>query len=125
MPSATDPLRHEVRIEAPPEIVFAYFTDPARIVEWMGVAATLDPRPGGIFELDANGRDVVRGEYVALQPPHRIVFTWGFAGGERAIEAGSTQVEVTLQPDGDATLLTLRHHGLAGGARGAHDEGWT
>ena len=47
MPGATEPLRHAVRIEAPPEVVFPYFTDPERMMSWMGIAAMLDPRPGG------------------------------------------------------------------------------
>ena len=33
MPGATDPVRSEVRIAAPPEVVFPYFTDPARMVD--------------------------------------------------------------------------------------------
>ena len=125
MPSATEPLRNEVRIAAPPEVVFPYFTDPARMVDWMGVGALLDPRPGGTFRVEANGRDVVLGEYVELQPPHRVVFTWGFAGTQPLAAAGSTRVEVTLEPDGDGTRLTLLHHGLPEGVRDAHAEGWT
>ena len=80
MPQTTEPLRNELRIAAPPEIVFPYFTDPARMTDWMGVAALLDPRPGGTFRVEANGRDVVVGEYVEVEPPHRVVFTWGFDG---------------------------------------------
>src|SRR5829696_7712105 len=75
MPDATEPLRSELRIAAPPEIVFSYFTDPARMVDWMGVAAVLDPRPGGTFRVDANGRDVVLGEYLVVEPPYRVVFS--------------------------------------------------
>jgi uncharacterized protein YndB with AHSA1/START domain len=70
MPGATDPLRSEVRIAAPPEVVFPYFTDPARMVDWMGVSALLDPRPGGTFRVEPNGRDVVLGEYIEVEPPH-------------------------------------------------------
>jgi uncharacterized protein YndB with AHSA1/START domain len=125
MPSSTEPLRSELRIAAPPEVVFPYFTDPARMVDWMGVAALLDPRPGGTFRVEANGRDVVLGEYVEVQPPHRVVFTWGFEGPEPIAAAGSTRVEVTLEPDGDGTRLTLLHHGLPEHVRDAHAEGWT
>ena len=39
--------------------------------------------------------------------------------------AGSTRVEITLQPDGSCTLLTLLHHGLEDGAREPHAEGWS
>ena len=125
MPDGTEPLRSEVRIAAPPEVVFTYFTDPARMVSWMGVAALLDPRPGGPFRVEANGRDVVIGEYVEVDPPDRVVFTWGFEGTERFVEPGSTRVEVTLERDGEGTLLTLSHHGLADGARDAHAGGWS
>jgi uncharacterized protein YndB with AHSA1/START domain len=126
MPDATErPLRNEVRIDAPPEVVFPYFTDPARMVDWMGIAALLDPRPGGTFRVEANGRDVVLGEYVELDAPHRIVFTWGFAGTDHTVPAGATRVEVTLEPDGDGTRLVLLHHGLPDAARASHGEGWT
>jgi uncharacterized protein YndB with AHSA1/START domain len=124
MPGAPEPLRNEVRIAAPPEVVFPYFTDPARMVAWMGVAALLDPRPGGTFRLEANGRDVVVGEYLEVEPPHRVVFTWGFDGADPIAGPGSTRVEVTLEPDGDGTRLTLLHHGLSEHARDPHAEGW-
>src|SRR5918994_5514647 len=103
MPGGTEPLRNEVRIAAPPEVVFPYFTDPARMVNWMGVAALLDPRPGGTFRIDANGRDVVVGEYVEVDPPRRVVFTWGFEGSTPAVEPGASRVEVTLERDGEST----------------------
>jgi uncharacterized protein YndB with AHSA1/START domain len=125
VPEATEPLHHEVRIEAPPDVVFPYFTDPARMVGWMGVGALLDPRPGGVFRVEVNGRDVVLGEYVEVDAPRRLVFTWGFAGDGPGLALGSTRVEVTFEADGDATLLTLRHHGLPEASRDAHRQGWT
>jgi uncharacterized protein YndB with AHSA1/START domain len=125
MPDATEPLRHELQIAAPPEVVFAYFTDPGRMVEWMGVGALLDPRPGGALRIDANGRDVVVGEFVELDPPRRVVFTWGFDGDQRATLAGSSRVEVVLEPEGsDGTRLMLSHHDLPASARPSHKQGW-
>jgi uncharacterized protein YndB with AHSA1/START domain len=124
MPSATEPLRHEVRIGAPPEVVFPYFTDPARMVEWMGIAAVLEPRPGGTFRVQPNSHDVALGEYVEVSPPRRVVFTWGFAGNGRVVTAGSTRVEVTLEPDGDGTRVVLLHHDLPEGSRANHSTGW-
>jgi hypothetical protein len=52
-------------------------------------------------------------------------FTWGFEGTEPFVEPGSSRVEVTLERDGEGTLLTLLHHGLATDARDAHAEGWS
>ena len=51
----SDVLERELHIAARPEIVFAFFTDPAKMIRWMGKQATLDPRPGGICLIDMNG----------------------------------------------------------------------
>ena len=40
------PVECSVTVEAEPDTVFPYFTDPARIVQWMGSRATLRPEPG-------------------------------------------------------------------------------
>jgi uncharacterized protein YndB with AHSA1/START domain len=124
VPQPTEPLRNEVRIDAPPETVFPYFTDPVRMTDWMGVAAVLDPRPGGTFRVEPNGRDVVLGEYLEVDPPHRVVFTWGFERSDLLAAVGTSRVEVTLEPDGEGTRLTLLHHGLPEPARDPHAEGW-
>ena len=49
MPGETDVVEREVRIAARPETVFAFFTDPVKMLRWKGISATLDPRPGGIY----------------------------------------------------------------------------
>jgi uncharacterized protein YndB with AHSA1/START domain len=67
---------------------------------------------------------VVRGTFVELDPPHRVVFTWGWEGNEH-VPPGSTTVEVVLEPDGDGTLMSLRQSGLPDGESAAmHEEGW-
>ena len=106
----------EIRIEARPEVVFAFVTDPALMVRWMGAQAEADPRPGGAYRLVVNPRSTVRGEYVEVVPHSRVVFTWGF-------EEPST-VEVTLTPDGDGTVLRLVHRDLPEPSRPQHDKGW-
>ena len=111
MEQPDDVLVREVRIAARPDIVFAYFTDPERMRRWKGVSADLDPKPGGIFEVHLDATHVARGEYVAVEPFHRVVFTFGWVGDD-AVPPGSTTVEVTLRPDGDGTLLRLCHSGL-------------
>jgi uncharacterized protein YndB with AHSA1/START domain len=117
-----DAVVRQVRIAARPDIVFAHFTDPARMVRWKGAHAELDPRPGGAYRVDIHG-NLVRGEYVAVEPFTRVVFTWGWEGGG-PVPPGSSTVEVLLRPDGDGTLLTLRHTGLPDAARAAHTDGW-
>jgi uncharacterized protein YndB with AHSA1/START domain len=72
-----DVLERELHIAARPETVFAFFTDPAKMISWMGQEATLDPRPGGICLINIHSH-ITRGEYVELLPHSRIVFTWGW-----------------------------------------------
>lgn len=40
------------------------------------------------------------------------------------VTPGSTTVEITLTPDGDETLVRLRHYGLEGDMQERHTEGW-
>ena len=110
------------RIAAPPEVVFPYFTDPALIITWMGDRANLDPQPGGVFAVDV-GTSPARGTYVAVEPPARVVFTWGLPGSE-TMPAGSTTVEVILTADGDETVVSLTHYDLPGKHRPGHKKGW-
>jgi uncharacterized protein YndB with AHSA1/START domain len=119
------PIRREISIDAPPDIVFGFFTDPAKFILWLGRVVELDPRPGGVFRVDVNGRDVVRGEFVEVVPPRRVVFTWGWEGDGAAVGSGSTRVEVSLEPERNGgTRVRLTHSGLPEPARGGHDEGW-
>lgn len=114
----------EIRFAAPPAEVFPYFVDPERYVRWQGMRAELDPRPGGVFRVWMDNETVASGEYLEIEQPHRVVFTWGWQGSE-SIPPGSTTVELTLRADGDATILSLRHTGLPDGAAAAmHEEGW-
>ena len=112
------------RIEAPPETVFAYLTDSRRFVKWMGVGAQLDPRPGGRYRIDVDGEHIASGEYREVDPPRRIMMSWGWEG-HPTVPPGSTTVEITLTPEQGATVLRLRHLGLPDeGERGQHSDGW-
>jgi uncharacterized protein YndB with AHSA1/START domain len=114
----------EVRIEARPETVFEFFVDPEKMSRWKGSSAELDPRPGGTYRVDgiAGGATVV-GEFVEIDPPSRLLFTWGWEGDEE-VPPGSSTVEVTLTRDGDGTLLRLVHRDLPAGQGARHMEGW-
>jgi uncharacterized protein YndB with AHSA1/START domain len=101
----------ERRLPASPEDVFGFLTDAARYTRWMGRAAELDPRPGGIYRVEMAEDSVALGEYVAVEPPRRIVFSFGWVGDE-AVPPGSSTVEIALEADGEGTMLRLRHSGL-------------
>jgi uncharacterized protein YndB with AHSA1/START domain len=121
---AADAIEKEVRIAARPETVFAFFTDPKKMVLWKGITAELEPRPGGIYRVNVTGKDIARGRYVEIMPPRRIVFTWGWEGEGHPLPPGTSTVEITLIPDGDATIVRLRHYGLSAALRDEHAMGW-
>jgi uncharacterized protein YndB with AHSA1/START domain len=124
-PSETeDVLEYETRIAASPETVFAFFIDPAKLVQWMGTDATLDPRPGGVCRINPAGHAVMAGEFVEVDPPRRVVFTWGWETELFATPPQSTLVEVSLTPDGEDTVLRLAHRRLLPGAVAFHRTGW-
>jgi uncharacterized protein YndB with AHSA1/START domain len=115
----------EVRIAASPETVFDFLVEPGKMIQWMGRSAILEPRPGGTFRCDMNGSDIARGEFVEVEPPRRVVFTWGWEAGGSPIPPGSSTVEVLLEPDGDGTILRLVHTDLPGAEEvRRHRAGW-
>jgi uncharacterized protein YndB with AHSA1/START domain len=122
--SAPPEIVREVMIAAPPAVVFPFFVDPEKMVAWKAVEANLDPRPGGTFRIDVTGHDVARGEYVEIDPPRRVVFTFGWEAGAPSVPPGSTTVEITLIPDGDGTRVRLVHRGVPDEIRAGSAEGW-
>jgi uncharacterized protein YndB with AHSA1/START domain len=111
-------------IAASPATVFSYQVDPAKFSAWMGVGAELDPRPGGRVRIDVDGEHIAVGEFREVDPPHRVVMTWGWEKND-AVPPGSTTVEITLTPDGTGTIFRLRHLGLPNEEEGrSHLGGW-
>jgi uncharacterized protein YndB with AHSA1/START domain len=126
-PDVAAVVEREIRIAARPETVFDFFVDPQKMVQWKGRKAELDARPGGIYRVEISDQAIARGEYVEIDAPKRVVFTWGWEGqesGPHAIPPGSSRVEVELTPDGDGTLVRLRHFDLPEDTRAIHGQGW-
>jgi len=123
-PHETSVVEHELRVAARPETVFSYFTDPAKMVRWMGTEATLDPRPGGVCRINVTGATSMVGQFVEVDSPRRIVFRWGWE--EELFDVGpkSTAVEVSFTPDGDGTIVRLVHWQLPAQAVAFHRFGW-
>jgi uncharacterized protein YndB with AHSA1/START domain len=120
---AAEPVAVPVFVEAPPERVYEYFTRPAAMVRWMGDHALLEPEPNGRFAVDIRGTPV-RGHYLELEPPHRLLISWGYAGSERVPPDAST-VEVRLIAERDGTRVELEHRDLPDEETASHVSGWT
>lgn len=117
-------IRKEIHIAARPELVYEFLTDPQKMMQWRAAEVLSDPRPGGALRLNFNGFDIMRGEFVELVPGRRVVHTWGWETLGEQEPPGTTTVEITLEPDGDGTKLTLEHRGLSEASFAPHDEGW-
>jgi uncharacterized protein YndB with AHSA1/START domain len=119
---AAEPYRDSILIEAGPTEVFEYFTDPEALVRWMGDRAVLDPRPGGEFTLFFDDR-CVRGRYLEVDRPRRLVISWG-RQGSRELPPFSSTLEVSFTPEGGGTRVSIVHHGLPESEAPRHALGW-
>lgn len=92
------------------------------MVAWMGQRAQLDPQPGGAFAVDVAGY-AIRGEYVHVERPTRVVVSWGIAGSVD-LPAGASRVDFTLTPIDTGTRVDLVHSGLPESKLAGHADGW-
>jgi uncharacterized protein YndB with AHSA1/START domain len=114
----------EMAIDADQATVFAFFTDPQRLVRWMGASATVDARPGGLMLVDVQEGFVARGEFTEVVPVSRLAYTFGWENSRHNVPPGSSLVEIDLMPNNGGTLLRFKHSGLPPDTVEAHREGW-
>lgn len=112
-----------IEIEAEPSVVFDYLVTEAGMTAWMGQSAMLEPRAGGGFAVDIAGY-AIRGEYLEVERPHRVVVSWGIAGSPDLPAAAST-VAFTLSPTAQGTRVELVHSQLPDSELDGHADGWT
>ena len=124
----TTAVERTIAIAASPETVWEFFVDPVKLTRWMGMNADLDARPSGVYRCEVIPGHTALGEYVELDPPRRLVFTWGWekgAEGDTAVPPGSSTIEVELAPEGDGTKLRFVHRDLPSAeAAESHAHGW-
>jgi uncharacterized protein YndB with AHSA1/START domain len=119
-------------LPATPDVVFDEWLDPDALREWMCprparvVGVQIDPTVGGALRLDIDdegSRSVVTGEFLAIDRPRRLVFTWrdsNWAGSDP-----DSVVTVLLEPHGDAaTQMRILHESLPPGALEGYGPGW-
>jgi uncharacterized protein YndB with AHSA1/START domain len=92
------------------------------------LTVTFEPRVGGrIFETSSTGERHDWGEVLVWEPPRRLVYLWHL----RFDRSDATEVEVSFEPAGDGTAVTIVHRGwerLGGAAeerRERNRKGWT
>ncbi len=149
MSAAESPVRDLILsrvINAPSEMVWQAWTQAERLMRWFApeqftvAAAKVDLRPGGHFLYCMRSPEGAeywgKGTYKELTPPERLVYVDAFADAEGNPVAperyglspeypAETLVTITLEPQGECTLLTLRHAGLpVGEGSDMTEAGW-
>jgi uncharacterized protein YndB with AHSA1/START domain len=119
-------VRRETHVAAPAATVFAFLTDPEKILSWMGAEAETEPHPGGLYLIKDVGRHgrIARGAFREVVPVHRLAYSFGWEGDE-AVPPGSSLVEIDLIDRDGGTLLRMTHSGLPSAVECAsHSRGW-
>ncbi|MFQ5918572.1 MAG: SRPBCC domain-containing protein [Thermoplasmata archaeon] len=91
-------------VRVPAETAYAALTVPDQLSRWFTEDAHADLRIGGRYE----NRDGDQGEFLRLDPPGRIKYTW-----ENPDHAPGTMVEIWIEPKEEAkSLIRLEHSRL-------------
>ena len=126
MDAATDTAVYErtIAIDASPETVWEFFVDPTKLMRWMGIDAELEPQPGGSYRCNVIPGHTAVGEFVEVDEPRRVVFTWGWEGNAN-VPPGSSTIEAELTPEGNGTSLRFTHRDLrTAESVASHAQGW-
>jgi activator of HSP90 ATPase len=106
-------------IPASPKDVYEAWMSGAGHTAMTGAAASVDPVVGGEFTA---WDGYIRGRNLVLEPYRRIVQSWRTS--EFSDADADSQIEVTLEPIEEGTLLRLRHSGVPVDHHGYEDGGW-
>jgi uncharacterized protein YndB with AHSA1/START domain len=128
MDSVTESIsvEREIAIAASPETIWELLTREDEAIKWMGQSASFDLRPGGAYRVEVIPGNTARGEFVEIDAPHRLVYTWGWEPGSQSnLAVGSSTIEFELTPYESGTLLRFRHFDLpSADVAESHGHGW-
>jgi uncharacterized protein YndB with AHSA1/START domain len=119
----------------PAERVFDAWLTPEVTRRWLFTTADsevirceIDARVGGKFEIvdkrdsgEFKGEIRHVGEYLEIDRPHRLVFTFGVPQFDPAM----SRVEIDIVAKGTGCELTLTHHGVPQEWQAPTTQGWT
>lgn len=122
-PTPLTTVRIQRLIRAPRERVFAAWTAPEQIAQWLVprpgrvLSATIDLRPGGAFlyhvAIPGGGEEDIHGVFQEIRPPERLVFTWAHRGNpDPRMDFGETLVTVELAGHAQGTEVRVIHSRL-------------
>jgi uncharacterized protein YndB with AHSA1/START domain len=118
----------------PAEKVFDAWLNPSAVGKWLFHAPggemkkiEIEPRVGGKYEIAEQREDDYDrhvGEYLVIDRPKKLVFTFAYVG-PKIPDAPSTKVTVDIQPTDDGCILTLTHEGVLPDWGEQTTQGWT
>jgi uncharacterized protein YndB with AHSA1/START domain len=129
----SDSVRMERTFQASAQEVFDAWTSVEVLKRWWHAEhdwetphAEVDLRLGGAIRLIMrNPEDGAeyggRGEFVTIEAPRRLVFTWGW---DYEDESKRQLIEVELIEHGDSTTVVLTHSGLPAAETDEYVDGW-
>ncbi|MEO0680509.1 MAG: SRPBCC domain-containing protein [Pseudomonadota bacterium] len=116
-----------------PGVLWRLFTDAKHFSGWWGsqgatcTRCELDLRVGGAWRTEVTGDDsgqvyIIGGAYLAIEPPHRLVFTWRF--GDPPNASPTSEVTLDFAARGRGSELRLHHRSLPPDMAASHEAGW-
>ncbi len=105
---AAERVERRIWIDAPPEVVYGLFVDPAALVRWQGERASVEVGVGGQYRIGLGTGEAVVGRFLELVPSRRLVFTWALTLDDGELGPATTVV-VTLAPQGFGTAVRVVH----------------
>jgi uncharacterized protein YndB with AHSA1/START domain len=133
----SEQLRLERSFAARREEVFRAWTEPEVLKRWWAAGpnwqtplAETDTRVGGRYRLsmqdpESGDTHTVGGEYMEVDFPERLVYTWTWEGADEDSSSAGSIVRVEFHEAGDRTNVVLIHEGITdGNSREQHAHGW-
>lgn len=110
-------VRKEIRIHASADCVWPYIGTEEGLRQWWGTTISLEAKVGGYCEERSQMQGIsylLRGEVTAYAPPHHLALIL------RNMDQGAswptlTTLHITLQDEGEETLVTLVHRAFGPG----------
>lgn len=120
----TDLVEYEISIAAPAEAVYRLLTTVDGLKRWIAVDAAVAPEPGGGLRWTHENGATMIGRFVELDPPRRLVFTYGWEGDLMGLAPEASTVEIQLEERPGGTILRLVHRGVPPDVVEEHLRGW-
>ncbi len=112
-------MKLSVLLPASPEKLYHAWLDSEEHSRFTGSKAIIDNKIGGKF---TSWDSYIEGETLELHPYNKIVQTWRTS--DFPDNYPDSRLEVSLEPQGNKTVLTLIHSGIPEGQKNEYEQGW-